>query len=184
MKRGKGILWAACLVILGCAGEDGGLAVDSRGRTVAERYGQLRTEGTMLLNAAGKPVQLRGISSFGLQYAGKYANEEVIRWLRDDWNMQVWRAALYTSEGGYIRQPALKSKVTDSVEAAIKLGLYVLVDWHILMDGDPRLYQKQAVAFFGEMAQRYGEYPNVLYEICNEPNGEEVTWRGAVKPYA
>jgi endoglucanase len=185
MKRGKEILCAACcLVILGCAGEDDGLAVDRQGRTVVERYGQLRVEGTMLLNAAGKPVQLRGISSFGLQYAGKYANEEVIRWLRDDWNMQIWRAALYTSEGGYIQQPALKSKVVDSVEAAIKLGIYVLVDWHILLDQDPRLYQKQAIAFFGEMARRYGEYPNVLYEICNEPNGENVTWQGAIKPYA
>jgi endoglucanase len=185
MKRGKEILCVACcLVILGCAGEDDGLAVDSQGRTVVERYGQLRVAGTMLLNAAGKPVQLRGISSFGLQYAGKYANEEVIRWLRDDWNMQIWRAALYTSEGGYIQQPALKSKVIDSVEAAIRLGIYVLIDWHILPDRDPGLYQKQAIAFFGEMAQRYGKYPNVLYEICNEPNGEDVTWQGAVKPYA
>jgi endoglucanase len=151
MKQGKGILCAVCLVILGCTGEDGGLAVDSQGRTVVERYGQLRVEGTTLLNAAGKPVQLRGISSFGLQYAGQYANEEVLRWLRDDRNMQIWRAALYTREGGYIRQPALKSKVVDSVEAAIGLGIYVLVDWHILPDQDPRLYQKQAIAFFGEM---------------------------------
>jgi endoglucanase len=160
------------------------LAVDKQGRTVVERYGQLRVEGTRLLNAAGKPVQLRGISSFGLQFAGKYANEDVLRWLRDDWNMQVWRAALYTSEGGYISQPALKSKVVDSVEAALKLGIYVLIDWHILLDRDPRLYQKYALEFFSEMAERYGRYPNVIYEICNEPNGEEVTWEGAIKPYA
>ncbi|MDR3335618.1 MAG: glycoside hydrolase family 5 protein [Treponema sp.] len=183
-------LWLSLLAVsvlfpVSCSRDkDARLAVDKQGRTVVERYGRLRVEGTRLLNAAGKPVQLRGISSFGLQFAGKYANEDVIRWLRDDWNMQIWRAALYTSEGGYISQPALKSKVIDSVEAAINLGIYVLIDWHILLDRDPRLYQRYALEFFREMAQRYGQYPNVLYEICNEPNGEDVTWEGAIKPYA
>jgi endoglucanase len=160
------------------------LAVDKQGRTVVERYGQLHVSGTQLCNKDGTPVQLRGISSFALQYAGKYANEDVLRWLRDDWNMQIWRAALYTSEGGYISNSGLKSKVVDSVEAALKLGIYVLIDWHILLDNDPRLYQKYAVEFFSEMAQKYGQYPNVLYEICNEPNGEKITWDEAIKPYA
>lgn len=178
---------AGVLLFFSCDGYSRGdtrLAVDKQGRTVVERYGRLRVEGTRIVNAARKPVQLRGISSFGLQYAGKYANEDVIRWLRDDWNIQIWRAALYTSEGGYIQQPALKSKVIDSVEAALKLGIYVLIDWHVLLDRDPRIYQKEAIAFFGEMAQRYGQYPNVLYEICNEPNGAETTWAESIKPYA
>ncbi|MCL1954529.1 MAG: glycoside hydrolase family 5 protein [Spirochaetes bacterium] len=167
-----------------CRENDRLLSVDRKGRTVVERFGQLRVEGTYLLAADGKPVQLRGISSYGLQYAGKYANEEVLRWLRDDWNMQIWRAALYLSEGGYITQPSIKSKVIDSVEAALKLGLYVIIDWHVHMDQDPRMYQRYAIEFFAEMAQRYGSYPNVLYEICNEPNGRQTTWGEAVKPYA
>jgi len=137
-----------------------------------------------MVTAGGKPLQLRGISSYGLQYAAKYANEEVLRWLRDDWNMQVWRAAMYLSEGGYITQPSQKQKVVDSVEAAINLGIYVIIDWHVHLDNDPRMYQRYALDFFDDMAQRYGSYPNVLYEICNEPNGREVTWDEAVKPYA
>jgi endoglucanase len=98
--------------------------------------------------------------------------------------MQIWRAALYLGEGGYLTQPAQKEKVVDSVEAAINLGLYVIIDWHVHLDRDPRMYQERALEFFNEMAQRYASYPNVLYEICNEPNGKEVTWREAVKPYA
>jgi endoglucanase len=171
-------------LLFSCRENDRLLSVDRKGRTVVERFGQLRVEGTYLLAADGKPVQLRGISSYGLQYAGKYANEDVLRWLRDDWNMQIWRAALYLSEGGYITQPALKSKVIDSVEAALKLGLYVIIDWHVHMDQDPRMYQQYAIEFFAEMAQRYGSYPNVLYEICNEPNGRQTTWGEAIKPYA
>jgi endoglucanase len=183
MKKTWALLF--CIIFLiGCNRGDTHLSVDKNGRTVVERYGQLHVSGTNLCNEAGKPVQLRGISSFALQYAGKYANEEVIQWLRDDWNMQIWRAALYPSDGGYVSRPALKSKVIDSVDAALKLGIYVLIDWHILLDNDPRLYQKYAIEFFSEMAQKYGQYPNVLYEICNEPSGAEVTWDEAIKPYA
>jgi len=164
--------------------DDRVLSVDGEGRTVVERFGQLRVEGTKLLDASGRTIQLRGISSYGLQYAGKYANEDVLRWLRDDWNMQIWRAALYLGEGGYILNPALKEKVVESVEAALKLGIYVLIDWHVHLDQDPQQYQRQSIEFFEEMAERYGSYPNILYEICNEPNGRHVTWTGNVKPYA
>jgi len=174
----------AGLFLVSCHTDDTLVSVDRQGRTVVERFGRLSVKGRRLLNEKGKPVQLRGVSSYGLQFGGKYVNEDVLRWLRDDWNIQVWRAALYTSEGGYISQPSLKSKVVDSVDLAVKLGIYVIIDWHVLLDQDPRLYQRQAVEFFSEMAQRYGSCPNILYEICNEPNGPEVTWGEAVKPYA
>jgi endoglucanase len=174
---------AACCILLLASCNEKLMAVDKNGKTVVERYGQLQVKNGQLCNSKGKPVVLRGISSYGLHMAGKYANEDVIKWLRDDWNMMIWRAAMYTTEGGYISRPAIKSKVVDSVDAAIKLGIYVIIDWHILRDGDPRAYQDRAVEFFTEMAQKYGEYPNVIYEICNEPNGN-VTWGESVKPYA
>jgi endoglucanase len=160
------------------------LSVDKNGKTVVERFGKLRVEGNKLVDSNGRTIQLRGISSFGLQWAGKYVNEDVLRWLRDDWNMQVWRAALYLGEGGYMTQKSIKYKVIDSVDLAIKLGFYVIIDWHVHLDRDPQLYKQHAIEFFEEMAQRYGSYPNVLYELCNEPNGPQVTWEGSVKPYA
>ena len=42
---------------------------------------------------------------------------------------------------------------------------------------------EEAEAFFDFMAARYGDNPAVIYEICNEPNGN-VTWERDVKPYA
>ncbi|MBN1409799.1 MAG: cellulase family glycosylhydrolase [Spirochaetales bacterium] len=33
-----------------------------------------------------------------------------------------------------------------------------------------------AVPFFKEMAGIYGQKPNVIYEICNEPNGDKLKW--------
>lgn len=162
---------------------DSRLAVED-GIPVAERYGQLQVIGTDLCDKTGNPVQLRGMSSHGLQWHGKYANEKVLRWLRDDWNAQVWRAAMYLTQGGYISNRALKFKVFDSIEAAAKLGMYVIVDWHVLGDKNPQAYQDDAVEFFSEIAGKYGELPNVIYEICNEPNGEDVTWNGCIRPYA
>ena len=172
------------ILSISCRVDDRLLSMDRQGRTVVERFGRLRVEGAKLLTEDGRQIQLRGISSFGLQFAGKYANEDVLRWLRDDWNMQVWRAALYLGEGGYITQRSLKSLVDQSVEAAINLGLYVIIDWHVHLDQSPMLYKEYALEFFSEMAQRYGSYPNILYEICNEPNGSHVTWDEVVKPYA
>ncbi len=172
-------------IFAGCANKgDTRLAVDKQGKTVVERYGHLKVVGTKLCNEAGEPVQLRGMSSNGLQWAGKYANKAVITWLRDEWNSQLWRAAMYLTEGGYIVGPRLKQKVIDSVEAARDAGVYVLIDWHVMLDRNPNAYKEQAVEFFTEMAERYGELPNVIYEICNEPNGDDVTWDEEIKPYA
>jgi endoglucanase len=164
--------------------DDRQLSVDKQGRTVVERFGQLRVEGTKLLDQNGRQIQLRGMSSHGLQWAGKYANENVMRWLRDDWNIQIWRSAMYLKEGGYITQRSLKFTLEESVDAAIKLGIYVIIDWHVHHDRDPNVYKDEALEFFAEMAQKYGSYPNIFYEICNEPNGDDVTWSDSIKPYA
>jgi endoglucanase len=177
-------LGTVLVLLAGCADKDTRLSVDKAGKTVVERYGQLQVIGTNLCDQNGNSVQLRGMSSYGLQWGGKYANYDVLKWLRDDWNAQIWRAAMYLTQGGYIGNPAVKTRVTDSVDAAIKLGLYVIIDWHVMNDQNPQAYQAQAVDFFTEMATKYGSYPNVIYEICNEPNGNQVTWSGQIKPYA
>jgi len=177
-------IFIASIFTVSCRVDDRLLSVDKKGRTVVERFGQLKVEGPRLLAQDGRPVQLRGMSSHGLQWAGKYANENVLRWLRDDWNIQVWRSAMYLKEGGYITQKNLKFTVEESVDAAIKLGIYVIIDWHVHHDRDPNAYKSDALEFFAEMSQKYGSYPNVLYEICNEPNGDDVTWGGSIKPYA
>ncbi|GIX21992.1 MAG: hypothetical protein KatS3mg121_0775 [Gammaproteobacteria bacterium] len=159
-------------------------ASSASGGGFVSQHGVLSVVGGRLVDQYGQPIQLRGMSSFGLQWAdgGPYMNLDSIRWLRDDWKVNAVRAAMYTKEGGYIDNPSVAAKVWEIVDAAIALDLYVVVDWHILSDGDPLLYVEQAKAFFQEVATRYGDTPNLIYEIANEPNG--VTWSGSVKPYA
>ncbi|MDP4181621.1 MAG: cellulase family glycosylhydrolase [Bacillota bacterium] len=152
--------------------------------SVVAANGQLKVVGSQLCNSSGQPIQLKGMSTHGLQWFGSFANANSIKWIRDDWGATVIRAAMYTAEGGYISNPTTsKNKVKEIVQAAIDLGIYVIIDWHILSDNDPNLYKQQAKDFFKEMSALYGSYPNVLYEICNEPNGG-VTWSQNIKPYA
>ena len=109
----------------------------------------------------------------------QYYNAEVVRWLRDDWCVDVVRPAMgIEPDGAYLKNPsASKQRMTTVVEAAIDAGVYVIIDWHA-----HNLHQAEAVAFFGEMAERYGKNPHVLYEIFNEPEKDE-TWQ-QVKDYA
>lgn len=145
-------------------------------------FGQLKVQGNQLVGQSGQAVQLVGMSSHGLQWYGNFVNKSSLQWMRDNWGINVFRAAMYTAEDGYITNPSVKDKVKEAVEASIDLGLYVIIDWHILFDGNPNTYKTQAKAFFQEMATLYGNTPNVIYEIANEPNGN-VSWAD-VKSYA
>lgn len=173
----------AVILILSCSNNNG-RKIYKDSKTPVERYGALSVSGTHLCDADGKPVQLCGMSSHGLQWYGKYANKDVIKWLRDDWNADLWRVAMYISSGGYAQNKGMARKVIESIEAAKELGVYVIVDWHVLSECDPLLYVELAEDFFEQIASTYANCPNIIYEICNEPNGNKVTWEGNIKPYA
>lgn len=167
---------------------DGESDQGTAGITPYGAHGVLSVNGTQLVDTYGAPYQLRGVSTHGLSWFPQYANKEAFRTMRDEWGINVVRLAMYTAEnGGYCvgdqnNRNRLKQLVYDSVDAAAELGMYVIVDWHVLNDRDPNTYTDQAIAFFRETAERYASYGNVIYEICNEPNGG-VSWQ-SVKSYA
>jgi endoglucanase len=174
--------------ILGCASTSPGKAAAPLAAAVAvslpAKYGKLQVAGGKLCDGAGNPVQLRGMSTHGLQWFGEIVNDKAFAALAKDWKADVIRLALYVGEGGYASHPELKRKVFDGIELAIKYGMYAIVDWHVLTPGNPNdpVYSG-AQAFFAEVSQIYGKYPNVIYEIANEPNGP-LGWAEQIKPYA
>ncbi len=145
-------------------------------------HGVLSLSGTALVDENGRQVVLRGMSSHGIQWFPQFASPDAIRATRD-YGANLFRVAMYTEEGGYLTNPALKDRVIAAVDAAIALDMYVIIDWHILSDGNPLRHQEEAIAFFSAMSAHYAGNPAVLYEICNEPNGN-VTWRDHIAPYA
>ncbi len=151
-------------------------------------YGALQVQGTALCDASGNPVQLRGVSTHGLAWYPEFVNEQAIAFMHQKWGINVVRLALYTTgSGGYcVTDEASQQYEEDLIDLAVKAAaknqMYVIIDWHILEDGNPNSYIARAEAFFSKISEKYKDYENVLYEICNEPNGS-TTWE-QVKSYA
>ena len=148
-------------------------------------HGPLNVSGVDLVDANGEKVQLRGVSTHGLQWFPEYVNESAFRCLRDDWGVNCIRLAMYTDEGGYCAggdKARLESIIDEGVNAATALGMYVIIDWHILHDSNPMQHQAEAIDFFSRMSAKYANHFNVIYEICNEPNGG-TSWE-TIKQYA
>ena len=153
---------------------------------VPSRCGALSVNGTQLVDQNGNPVQLRGISTHGLSWFPNFVDQNAFRQFREEWNVNVMRLAMYTHEnGGYCtdgNKENLKNIIYRGVQYATDNDMYVIIDWHVLQEQNPNVYKEEAKKFFSEMSEKYKDYDNVIYEICNEPNGG-VGW-SEVKSYA
>ncbi len=148
------------------------------GMSPVARHGQLHVSGSELLDEHDKVAMLRG-QGFGWDnWWPQYYNADVVSWLRNDWCVDLVRPAMgIDPDGAYLANPAeSKARIRAVVDAAIQEGIYVIIDWH-----SHELHQAEAIEFFTEMAQTYGDKPNVLYEVFNEP--EMQSW-SEVKAYA
>lgn len=143
----------------------------------------LSVEGNRVLSG-GKARSFAGNSFFWSNTGWgqeRLYNAGVVKWLKDDWKSTIVRAAMGVAKsGGYIHDPlANKARVMAVVEAAIDNDMYVIIDFH---SHSAHTVEAQSIAFFREMAKKYGAYNNTIYEIYNEPLN--VSWSGVVKPYA
>jgi endoglucanase len=158
------------------------VAPEAKPKTPVQINGRLRVCGTHLCNEAGKPIQLRGMSTNGTQWVARCLVDDVFDVLAKDWESSVFRVATYATEGGYEENPkkftALASRLIDM---ASERGMYVIVDWHMVEPGDPSNDLQNAMTFFKKITERHKHQSNVLYEIVNEP--VQVSW-AKVKSYA
>ncbi len=163
----------------------GTLAVQAQ--TIVERRGALKVSGNQVVDQAGKPIQLTGMSFFWDQWMSKYYTKATVDWLVSDWKCSIVRAALAvdSGSGGYLKVPTSNlNTITKVVDAAIANGIYVIIDWHEEMAVN---HTEQSKTFFTMMAKKYGKLPNVIFEIYNEPHNKDPdlnpTW-SSIKPYA
>lgn len=140
----------------------------------------LHVDGTHLADEKGNLVQLRGLSTHGIAWFPQYVDKDCIHELKELFGINVLRIAMYTAEnGGYCTdgdKEALKALVMKGVDICEEEGIYAIIDWHILRDGNPKMNQDEAIKFFDEMSAKYADKTHVLYEICNEPNGDRAHW--------
>ena len=149
-------------------------------------HGKLSVDGINIVDSNGEKFQLKGLSTHGIAWFPEYVNYDTFKSFRDDWSANLIRLAMYSDENnGYCSggdKEELKKLVCSGVDAATELGMYVIVDWHVLGEQSPFVHKDEAIAFFDEMTSKYKNNDNVIYEICNEPNGG-TTWED-VKSYA
>lgn len=129
--------------------------------------GQLQVKGSQLSNAKGEAVTLRGASLGWHNLWPRFYNKNAVKWLASDWKIDVVRAAMGVEiEDNYRENPDFALQcMTPVIESAIKNGIYVIIDFHAHKN-----HLADAQKFFAVMSAKYGKYPNVIYEIWNEPD--------------
>lgn len=156
--------------------------------TPFDNHGQLSVKGTDIVDESGSKYQLKGVSTHGITWFPDYVNKDAFQSIRDDWDANLVRLAMYTDTGdsnGYCSggdKDSIRGLVDAGVTAATELGMYVIIDWHILNDNNPNSHIDDAKEFFDDVSAKYSSNHNVIYEICNEPNGG-TSWSD-IKSYA
>ncbi|MEO8237765.1 MAG: glycoside hydrolase family 5 protein [Flavobacterium sp.] len=144
-----------------------------------KRHGQLSVQGTQLVDKNNNPIVLRGMSFGWHSMWPRFYNEKIVNWLKKDFNCNIIRAAMGIELGDrpYIKDAQFsKEKIETVVKGAIKSEMYVIIDWH-----SHNVNLNEAKGFFAEMSKKYAKYPNIIYEVFNEPDYESWT---EVKSYA
>lgn len=136
----------------------------------------------------GAEVQVRGMSLYWslLADATDFWTETAVTSMLNDMNIQLIRASMATGtedwggpyKGYQLDAENQKKLVSTIVETAIKLDIYVIIDWH---SHEATNQVESAKGFFSEMAKKYGSYDNVIFELFNEPL--DIAW-DEIKNYA
>ena len=140
--------------------------------------GKLQVNGTQLCNQNGEAIMLRGASFGWHNLWPRFYNRKAVAWLAADWKCNVVRASMGVGlDDSYLENPEYALKcMTSVIDGAIKRGIYVIIDFH-----SHKIHTEEAKTFFTLMAKKYGNNPNVIYEIFNEP--DYYTWP-EVKAYS
>ncbi len=180
--KNKSCLWGlivimGCLLFL-CFGFPKEKSIEGNG---VAAHGALQVRGTKLLGRNGETVVLRGMSSHGINWYPRYLNGNAMQTLAGH-GANVQRIAMYTeAHRAYLEYPEENlNYLYMGVESALGADMYAIVDWHILKDRDPNTHSDAAEDFFQQVTAHYGNHPGILYEICNEPNGD-TTWEDVVE---
>lgn len=153
----------------------------TQAQSFVEQHGALKVQGNRIVDSKGQPITLRGMALYWSQWKPAFYNAECVKWLRDDWKCTVVRASMAVTDGGYLTNPdAEMKKVRTVVQAAIDLGIYVIVDFHETKNGNEHVNESKK--FFGDLTKEFGKYPNLIYETWNEPDNT-MPWATSIKPY-
>lgn len=128
-------------------------------KNIVQKFGKLSVNGNRIVNQTGKPVSLSGISYFWSTTGwtqDRFYNEDSVAYFVNDWNASLVRAAISAQgKGSILDDPSNMKKAESLIDAAIKNGVYVLIDWHSHHAEDNT---KEAVAFLTQFQKNMQAY--------------------------
>lgn len=141
-------------------------------------YGQLDVSQNRIVGSkTGSPAQVKGMSFFWSNWCN-YWNASTVDRMADEFKCEIVRASYGVDDTGAPYSSGDEAKVREVVNAAIKNDIFVIIDWH---SHGAHSNAQAAKDFFSRMAQEYGSYDNVIFEVYNEPT--MIAW-STVKGYA
>lgn len=159
------------------------------------KHGQLHTSGKGLANKDNQMTSFAGPSWAWSCSTPKYWTADAVRYFVEDWKAGIIRLPmsiapdLYSNQGtyngktwnkdNYFYSPEYAMGMMETmIDAAIENDIYVVVDFHEHWAAKDDIKAK-AKTFFADISKLYGSYPNIIYEIFNEPrdntSNSEVT---------
>ena len=166
---------------------------ESTGPLFTEENGNLHVADGKLVNEAGNPVRLKGLANFYLSVQPQLARKTVFNRMKNEWGANVLRLPVNvdtsfwgTPEKGYASgsdedRARITATLDKAIAAAKETGMYAIVEWVVLEEKNPLTEIEYAKQFFEYVSSTYKDEKHIIYEICNEPNGE-ATWED-VKQY-
>lgn len=147
--------------------------------TPVDYYGEMKVvDGKITGSKTGEPMRVTGMSFFWSNWSQKYYTADYVDYLVDDFNCEIVRCSYGINDEGVPHDTSCEALIEDVINQAIERGVYVIVDWHA---HSAHKNTDEAVKYFSQLAQKYGQYDNVIFEVYNEPTN--YTWK-AVKEYA
>lgn len=142
-------------------------------------YGEMKTDGNRIIGSkTGETVRVNGMSFFWSNWSQKYYTAEYVDLMAEDFGCEIVRFPYGIDDNGVPYDKSDVERLDTVIEAAISKGLYVIIDWH---SHGAHKNPDEAAEFFGRMAEKYGSYNNVIFEIFNEP--KDTKWK-EIREYA
>lgn len=128
-------------------------------------------------------IPLKGMSFFWDIWGKELWNKDTLKELMEEWQATVVRLPIgsHKDNPGYLSdngKDVALGRAKRMIDAAIELGLYVIVDIHNHKAID---HKEKSINFMFEIAEIYGDHSHIMYEVINEP--VDYTW-DEIKAYA
>jgi len=140
---------------------------------------RVHVDGRSFVNPDGDPVVMRGVSfiSLGVQDTQREGVSLAIDSVTGpEWGTEIVRFPIYVVNSAnpfplddhLAREQWMAGILRPAVDYATAKGLYVIIDLHEISSVTP-VKDEEAQRFWSYMAPQFAGYPNVIYEVFNEP---------------